>query len=48
VRLTAADLGTSMIQTIRRVAELLTLRCPVRYARLEVDAEAALAILEPR
>lgn len=47
VRLTAADLGTSTIQTVRRVAELLTLRCPDRYARLEVDAEAVLVSLEP-
>jgi hypothetical protein len=47
VRLTTEDLGTSTLQTVRRVAELLVLRAPDQYAGLEVDAHAVLAHIEP-
>lgn len=47
VRVTAGDLGTSTIQAVRRVAELLALRAPDRYAALEVDADALPALIEP-
>lgn len=47
VRITANGLGTSIVQTIRHVAALLALRAPGRYAHVELDVDAVIALIDP-